>query len=172
MVPFYERMFDARGCEELVPSESVSDISPTVDFDAVRVSRTCPNISRAEEMFLPLAQVLLDHVDLRAVDLEAGFAASFARDEETAAKESPLYSKRITIGEIEVPRVNIVSSGIAGAIAVIIFIVVSRIPDFDATEAMLEHYDEFKAVYEQSEVKVVDNKAYADVEAKGGGVDK
>jgi hypothetical protein len=171
MVPFYERIFDALGCEELVPSATVSDSSPTGDFDAVSVSRTCSNASSADIMFGPLPQVLLDHVDLQVVDREGGFAASFTTDEDTAPKESPLYSNKITIGEIEVPRVNIVSSAIAGGIAVIVFIVASRIPDFDATEAVLEHYDVLKAVYEKTEVKVVDNNVDADVEAKGGEVD-
>jgi hypothetical protein len=169
MVPFYERMFDDLECVEHLTSDEASDSSPLteLDLEAVRVFRTCPNlkINSAAELFILVSQVLLDHVDLQIVDREGGFAASFITFGDNVPEESPLFSKRVTIGEIEVPRLNIVSSGIAGCIAVIVFMVVSRIPDFDATEAVLEHYDVLKAVYEHCEVEIKDKNADVDVDA-------
>jgi hypothetical protein len=63
-----------------------------------------------------------------------------------------------------------------GSIAARIFMVVSRIPNCEATEAVVEHYAALKAMYEQctvdgdgdGNVKVVEDDV--DVVVEGGGV--
>jgi hypothetical protein len=122
------------------------------------------------------SQVLFDHVDLRVADREGGFAASFTSYGATSLMESQLRGKTGTFGEIDVPRLNIAGSAIVGSIAVLIFIVVSCIRGFNATEAVVEHYDALKAMHEQctvdgdgdGNVKVVDDDV--DVVVEGGGV--
>jgi hypothetical protein len=158
MVPFYERMFDDYGCKRSIESDEASLTfrlyGSDLDYvaEVVRIFNDCPNIEDAFEFLRPLSQVLLDHVDLRIAAQEGGFAASFAPDwGTTPIEESSLGGETITVGRISVPRLNLLSSAIVGSIAVLIYFVVSRMPDFDATEAVIEHYDALKAMYERGE---------------------
>jgi hypothetical protein len=152
MVPFYERMFDDYGCKGSAASDeaTATSIDDGSVFEAVRVFRECPFINDPDVFIKPLSQVLLDHVDLHVADRDSGFPESFTRTQKIHPIDDKLAGKSVIVGRIDVPRLNIVGSAIAGGIAVIVFIVVSRMPDFDTTEAVIEHYDTLKAMYEHS----------------------
>jgi hypothetical protein len=149
LVPFFERVFVDLGCKQLdVPD--IADIEE-LGYQAVRLWWTCSNVSSAGDLFTPLAHVMLGHVDLRTADREGGFAASFTRAWNPNTKEAWLNRKRLTVGITNVPYVNIVGGEIAGAIAVIVFILVSRLPGDCKPEALPEHSDAIELTSEQRE---------------------
>jgi hypothetical protein len=153
-VPFFERMFDDEGCVEEQPSaQALFNTGEAV----ARLTRSCPHFGSALELIIPVSQVLLDHLDLRIADCKGGFGASFIPPTDGNEDQSRLTSSTVEVGTIDVPRVNIVSSAIAGAIAAIIYLVVSRMPHFNATEAVLENYDAVKATHEQICASVICN---------------
>jgi hypothetical protein len=118
------------------------------DKNAVRLFWDCPDINSTAELITPLSRVLLDHVDLRTTDREGGFAASFPDDEDNISKESPLRAKSVTVCIAEVPRLGVVGSAVAGVVAIFFYCWISRMPDYDATEAAVKHYNSVKAMHE------------------------
>jgi hypothetical protein len=179
LVPFYECMFDDYGCKRFAASdEATGKFNDGSSLEAVRVFRECPFINDPTEFITPLSQVLLDHVDLRTADGDGGFVASFTSIEEPLVG-SKLAGNSVQVGHIDVPQLNIVGSAIVCGIAVIVFIAVSRMPDFDSIEAVIEHHDTLKAVFETGagdsddngdgkvDVAGVDNKLDTDAEGVG-----
>jgi hypothetical protein len=168
LVPFYECMFDDYGCKRFAASdEATGKFNDGSSLEAVRVFRECPFINDQAEFITPLSQVLLNHVDLRTADGDGGFVASFTSIEEPLVG-SKLAGNSVQVGHIDVPRLNIVGSAIACGVAVIVFMALSRMSDFDATEVVIEHYDTLKVMYEKGAVDSDDN---ADGRVNVAGVD-
>jgi hypothetical protein len=109
---------------------------------------------------------MLNHVDLRIADQEGGFAASFT-SYGNDTEGSLLTSRTVEVGTIDVPRLNIVGSAIAGIIGAAVFIIVSRMNEFSAAEVVVEHYYALKAMYEKEAI----DDGNADGPGKGDGVD-
>jgi hypothetical protein len=175
-------MFDDYACQGSTASHeaTATSIDNELVLEAVRLFCECPFVHDPNAFIKPLSQVLLDHVDLIFAHRDGVFPESFTRTQEIHPIGSKLAGESVMVGRIDVPRFSIAGSAITGGIAVIVFIVVSCMPDLDATEAVIEHFDTLKAMYEQTAGSAVQDYNVSgivdgvnenlDVDVEGGGM--
>jgi hypothetical protein len=126
----------------------------------------CPELQgelAASRAFASASDVMLDHVDVRVADGGGGFAASFA-------DSNVQWGTSVEVGTVFVPRLNVLGAAIVGVCGALLYQVLSHLPRFDCTEAVLESYESMLQQYDQDLGKmahVVEKAAMAGGDGKG-----
>jgi hypothetical protein len=167
LVPFVQNVLTQLGCTEAQKPSSVD----AQDSLFVFVIVSCKNLSTdttdlLAEVAFEIGSLLLNHVDLHEVPQGdgGGFKSSFpAKGEDALPQGSPFDKKSVKVGEVDRPLFNVVTCAILCAIGVLGYLILSWIPQFDATQAVLDHYDAVKQTYEGNARECVDGAVHVDV---------
>jgi hypothetical protein len=167
LVPFVKNVLTQLGCAEAVKPSSVDDPNNLL----VIVRGSCKNLSidttnLLAEVALAIGPLLLNHVDLHEVAQGngGGFKSSFpAKGEFALPQGSSLNQNAVKVGKVDRPLFNVVTCAILCVIGVLGYLILSWIPQFDATQAVLDHYDTVKQSYEGNAGDCDDGAVHVDI---------
>ena len=145
--------------------------SPSLQCDAKVTKANKYLTSTAQYVSVLVVDVLMDHVDLTHAPAQQrlGFAGSLATKararqdgkrpyEPTNAAFIAAAGKKVLVGTIETPYLNVVSCALIGAVGVLLFIGASFMPSFDALSVVLSGYAEIMPQYEEERAQLLQSR--------------